>query len=162
MNRTVCRHVVCAFAVLFGASTLAADEKDDWKKLKGTWNVEKAVLMGNDMSDTFKSVVLTMDEGKYSAAFGGNEDKGTLKLDTAAKPKRVSITSTDGPNKGKTIEAIYDVDGDTLKVCYALEGKDPPKEFESKEGTQTLYVVYKRGKDKPKEKEKEKEKGKDK
>src|SRR5262249_7465158 len=146
MNRTVCRYAVCAIA-LIGTSTLLADEKDDWKALKGTWSVEKAVLMGNDMTDTFKSVTLTMDEGKYTATFGETEDKGTLTLDAAAKPKRVSITSTDGPNKGKTIEAIYDVDGDTLKVCYAIEGKDPPKEFELKEGTQTLYVVYKRGKE---------------
>lgn len=157
MSRTVSRYAVCAFAALIGTSTSFGDEKDEWKALKGAWNVEKAVVKGTDSSEALKAIVLTIDEGKYVAAFAGNEDKGTLKLDPAAKPKRVTITSTEGPNKGKTMEAIYEINGDTLKVCYALEGKDPPKEFESKEGTETLFVIYKRGKEKPKGEKKEKE-----
>jgi uncharacterized protein (TIGR03067 family) len=149
---------VCLLIALICVPTLFADEKDEWKVLKGTWNVEKAVLMGADQTEAFKSAVLTMEEGKYSVNFAGNVDKGTLKLDAAAKPKRVSITSTEGATKDKTIEAIYEIDGDTLKVCYTLEGKDAPKEFESKEGTNTLFVVYKRGKEKPTEKEPGKDK----
>lgn len=156
MSRTVCRLAICVLALGSGASALLADEKEDWKSLKGTWNVDKAVLMGMDQSEAFKTLVLTVDEGKYSVVFLGNTDKGTLKIDAAAKPKRISITGTEGPTKDKTIEAIYEIDGDTLKICYSLEGKDPPKAFESKEGTQTLFVVYKR--EKPKDKEKDKDK----
>jgi uncharacterized protein (TIGR03067 family) len=137
---------------------LSADEKDDAKAVKGAWTVEKAILMGADQTELFKTLVLTMDDGKYTVKFGENVDKGTYKIDATAKPKRVSITSTEGPMKDKTLEAIYDLDGDTLKVCYALDGKEAPKTFESKEGTQTFYVVYKRSKDKPEDKEKKKDK----
>ena len=49
------------FAAIVGASTLVADEKVEWKSLKGTWNVEKAVLMGQYQTETFKSLLLTMD-----------------------------------------------------------------------------------------------------
>jgi hypothetical protein len=38
------------------------------------------------------------------------------------------------------------LDGDTLKICYQLEGKDPPAGLESKAGTSTLSIVYKREK----------------
>jgi uncharacterized protein (TIGR03067 family) len=160
MSRTTWRNAICLFFALACVPAIFADEKDEWKALKGTWNVEKAVLNGGDMTEAFKSAVLMMEEGKYTVTFLGNSDKGTLKLDLAAKPKRISISGTEGPNKDKTYEGIYEIDGDTLKVCYALEGKDPPKAFESKEGTQTLFVVYKREKDKPKDKEKDKDKDK--
>lgn len=157
MSCTKCRNVVCMLAALVWVPVASADDKEDAKAVKGSWNVEKVVLMGTDQTEMFKSLVLTMDDGKYTVSFGTNVDKGTYKIDSSAKPKRVTITSTEGPMKDKTIEAIYDLNGDTLKVCYALEGKDPPKEFESKEGTQTLYVVYKRGKD-AKEKKEDKDK----
>ena len=123
-----------------------AARADDFKDLKGTWKVEKAVFMGNDSTALFGTAVLTIDEGKYTVAFGGMEDKGTLKLDAGKSPKQMTITSTEGTNKDKTFRAIYEVTGDTLKVCYELEGKEPPAKFESKEGTNTLFVTYKRDK----------------
>lgn len=146
MSRMICRGVLCMFAIVASSAAVLADDKDEWKKLSGKWNIEKAVLMGADSTEIFKTAKLTVEEGKYSVVFGEQEDKGTIKIDTAKKPKQMTIESTDGPNKGKIIMAIYEIDGDTCKICYALEGKDAPKEFESKEGTQTLYVVYKRDK----------------
>jgi uncharacterized protein (TIGR03067 family) len=126
---------------------LRADEKtDEWKGLKGTWKVEKAVFMGNDSTEAFGTAVLTMEEGKYVVAFAGQEDKGTIKLDASKNPKQMMIESTEGTNKGKTFPSIYELSGDTLKICYALEGKDPPKAFESKADTQTLFITYKRDK----------------
>ena len=58
----------------------------------------------------------------------------------------MTITGTDGPSKGKTLPAVYEVDGDSLKVCYTLDGKDPPTEFKSTAENKTLLVTYKRDK----------------
>jgi uncharacterized protein (TIGR03067 family) len=58
----------------------------------------------------------------------------------------MTITGTDGPNKGKTFLAIYERDGDTLKVCYDLSGKAHPTEFKTAQGTQLFLVTYKREK----------------
>src|SRR5688572_12211132 len=144
MTRTI---GLCCVALVTFAASLRADEKaDDWKGLKGTWKVEKAVFMGNDSTAVFGSVVLTMDEGKYTVAFGEMVDKGTIALDAAKKPKQMAIKATEGANKDKTVKAVYELDGDTLKVCYDLDGKDPPAGFESKAGTNTLFVTYKRDK----------------
>jgi uncharacterized protein (TIGR03067 family) len=119
---------------------------DDWKKLAGTWKVDAATFNGDDATALFKEAVLTIEEGKYKVAFGGMNDVGTLALDPAKKPKEMTITGTDGPSKGKTMPAIYEIDGDTLKVCYAIEGKDAPKEFKSTAENKTLLVTYKRDK----------------
>jgi len=55
----------------------------------------------------------------------------------------MDITGTEGPNKGKTILAIYERDGDTLRVCYDLSGKSRPSEFKTTEGTRLFLVEYK-------------------
>ena len=132
---------------LCATSLLRADAAaDDWKKLAGTWKVEAATFNGDDATAAFKEAVLTVEEGKYKVDFAGMTDVGTLKIHPAKKPKLMTIIGTDGPNKDKTVPAIYEIDGDTLKVCYTLDGKEAPKEFKSTAETKTLLVTYKRDK----------------
>jgi uncharacterized protein (TIGR03067 family) len=143
MSRTIGLSLFC---LVIAVAPAWADEKDDLKAMKGTWKVEKAVFMGSDATEIFKSVVLVIEDGKYTVTFAGQDDKGTMKLDAAKKPKRMTITGTEGPNKDKVIPCIYEIDGDTLKICYELDGKEPPTGFESKEGSKTLMATYKREK----------------
>ena len=144
MSRTI---GLCCALVLWSAPVGRADVKaDEWKGLKGTWTVEKAVLRGEDATDQFQSAVLTMEEGKYVVDFGGQQDKGTVTLDLTKKPRRMTVVSKEGTNQGKTFPAVYELAGDTLKVCYELEGNEPPAGLESKSGSTTLFVTYKRDK----------------
>ena len=50
------------------------------------------------------------------------------------EPKAMDITGTEGPNVGRTILAIYERNGDVLRVCYDLAGKTRPTEFETEDG----------------------------
>ena len=77
---------------------------------------------------------------------GKKPDRGTVKLMPSAKPKALDITGTEGPNKGKTILAIYERKGDTLRICYELSGKGRPTEFKTEAGTQLFLVEYQRQK----------------
>ena len=136
----------CGLFLAVVPAAIADDKADDWKGLKGTWKIEKAIFMGNESTDLFGSGVLTMEEGKYTFALAGMEDKGTIKIDAAKSPKQMTIESTEGTNKDKTFPAIYELSAETLKVCYNLEGKEYPTAFESKAGTPTLLITYKRNK----------------
>jgi hypothetical protein len=51
-----------------------------------------------------------------------------------------------GPDKGKTVRGIYEVKGDTQRVCVAAAGKPRPKAFESREGSGHTLITYKRAK----------------
>jgi uncharacterized protein (TIGR03067 family) len=53
------------------------------------------------------------------------------------------VTVAEGPNKGAVMLGIYEISGDTLKVCFDPEGKKRPTQFKSASGSQTL-VVHKR------------------
>ena len=127
-------------------TTLAADDSADIKNIQGSWLPVKAELGGGPMKDeVLKKITLKLESGKYEVS-AENVDKGTYMLDTAAKPKTIDIIGTEGPNVGKKIPAIYELDGDTLRICYGLGSSLRPTEFKSPSGTQVFLVTYKRKK----------------
>ena len=144
------KYLLC---ICFGVGVLlnafAADSPDEAKKVQGSWKPVKAELAGQPMTDTvLKSISLKLDNGKYEVYVGGRPDKGTTyTLDAAAKPKGMTITGTEGPNHGKTFPAIYELKGDTLRICYDLSGAKRPTEFKSIAGTQLYLVTYNRNKE---------------
>jgi uncharacterized protein (TIGR03067 family) len=58
------------------------------------------------------------------------------------KPSAMDITSTDGPNKGKTLLAIYKLEGDKLIVCYDLAGKKRPSDFKTEPKSLLFLATY--------------------
>jgi uncharacterized protein (TIGR03067 family) len=58
----------------------------------------------------------------------------------------MEIKPTGGPAKGKTVKAIYKIDGDALTICYDhnADAAKHPEKFESKDGTTLLLIAYKR------------------
>src|SRR5258706_15977842 len=127
------RIVLTVVAVALSAAAPSwADSKEN-QGMEGTWLPTAAELGGAAaFSDqVLKTMKLVVKGDAYTLTLGEAIDKGTLKLDAAAKPKTCDIKGTDGPNKGRTILAIYERDGDTLKICYDLSGKSHPKEFKT-------------------------------
>jgi uncharacterized protein (TIGR03067 family) len=140
---------LCAALVLvlvISSVTWSGDAKDAGA-LQGTWLPSAAELGGKPFPDEVRKTIKLVIKGeKYTVTVGDKVDQGTVKLNPSAKPKKMDITGTDGPNKDKTMLAIYEVNGDTLRVCYDLSGKSYPTEFKTKEGSQLFLVTYKREK----------------
>jgi uncharacterized protein (TIGR03067 family) len=136
-----------AILVLSVLSPARSAEDKDGDAMQGTWLPVSAELAGEKFPDEVRQTIKLAVEGdKYTVTVGKDVDRGTVKWDASARPKALDITGTDGPNKGKTILAIYELDGDTLRVCYDLSGKSRPTEFETKADTQLFLVTYKREK----------------
>jgi uncharacterized protein (TIGR03067 family) len=133
-------------AVVVVLSVCAVSRSDDAKKGDGTWVPTSAELAGMAFPDeVLKTMKLVIKDGEYTATVGMQIDKGTFKItDASEKIKKMDITGTDGPNKGKTILAIFELDGDTMKVCYDLSGEKRPTEFKTKPDTKLFLAVYKR------------------
>jgi uncharacterized protein (TIGR03067 family) len=144
--------LVCIAVVLtLSSSGRCADAKgtdDDAKVIQGTWLPSSGELAGKPFPEpVLKSIRLVLsDGGKYSVTTNDGADEGTTKTDPTKKPKTLDIVSTKGPNKGKTILAIYELKGDTLRVCYDLSGKGRPDEFKTKPQSQLFLVTYQREK----------------
>jgi len=135
-------------ALVASLNAFAAGLPGDAKAVQGTWQPVKAELAGHPMTDdVLKSISLKMDNGKYEVFVGANPDRGTYTLDAATKPKSITVTGTAGPNNGKTFPAIYELKGDTLRICYDLSGAKRPTEFKSVAGTKLYLVIYSRKKE---------------
>jgi uncharacterized protein (TIGR03067 family) len=143
------KHILyLCLAVAASLNALAAAPPDDAKTLQGSWVPVKGELAGQPMIETvLKTISLKLDNGKYEVSAGGLQDKGTYTVDSTTRPKSMTITGTEGPNKGKTYPAIYELKDDTLRICYDLSGSKRPTEFKSSVGTQLYLVTYHRKKE---------------
>lgn len=128
-------------------SACSSGGREDGKMIDGTWLPVEAELGGQKFPDEIlKTLKLTMSDGNYTVNVGEKIDKGTVQFEPTTMPKAMDITGTEGPNKGKTIPAIYELTGDTLRICYDLAGKERPTEFKTVKDTQQFLVSYKREK----------------
>jgi uncharacterized protein (TIGR03067 family) len=136
----------CVIAAgILAAAAFAADAPDDAQGIQGTWLPTKGELGGKPVPDAvLKKISLKLDDGNYLATAAGEPDKGTYVLDSKSKPKSITVKGTEGPNKGKTFPAIYELEGDTLRICYDLSESKRPTEFTTAAGTQLYLVTYKR------------------
>src|SRR4051812_1111877 len=139
--------------LLVSAVVVAAEKADDekaaadQKALQGDWVPAKAELAGAPMPDAvLKTISLKLIKNDYEVLVAGKPDKGTWTIDPSGKPKGMKITGVKGPNAGKIFPAIYELSGDTLRLCYDLSGKKQPTEFKTKTGTKLYLVTYKRQK----------------
>jgi uncharacterized protein (TIGR03067 family) len=115
-------------------------------KLEGKWQVVSSVNNGNEDADAKEhSVVIT---GKSFVVKKGDEAifKGDLKADDKKKPAQVDFHFTMGPPEleDKTAKGIYELKGDTLRICLSNPGEDRPAEFTSAEGSMRHLVTLKR------------------
>ncbi len=142
------KHIFCiGLAVAASLSAFAADPPDDAKAVQGSWTPARAELAGQPVADdVLKSISLKLEHGKYEVFVGDKPDRGTYTIDSTTKPKSITITGTEGPNNGRTYPAIYELKGDTLRICYDLSGAKRPTEFKSSAGTKLYLVTYNRKK----------------
>lgn len=141
--------LLCTLVLTMAAGSSRADDKADVEKelkmFQGTWTFESVEAGGKTvLSDGFKDMTVTFDGDKYAVKNGNDVvESATLKLGPSKAPKAFDVTVTEGPKKGATMLCIYEISGDTLKVCFDPEGKKRPTEFKTGSGPEIL-VVHKR------------------
>jgi len=135
-------------AALAALAVAAAPADADRAAVRGTWLLEAATLEGRDHTDDFRGMKLILDGDRYTLDFDTNTDKGTFTLDATKSPKRIDVRSAEGPFKGKTLPGIYELKGDTLRLCLDGDGKADkrPTAFEAPGTTRNMLLTYRREK----------------
>ena len=124
---------------------LAQEEKAGADRLKGIYTIVRGEKDGKVIpAERIKGSVVTFTEKKV---YGTDKDRkevfaASYTLDTSRKPWVIHMTSG-GPKKTEKADGIIEVDGDTLRVCYALPGGKTPTSF--KAGQKQHCFVLKRG-----------------
>ena len=140
----------CTLILISSSGNARADDKEDvekeLKKFQGAWTFESVEGGGKEQpAAEFKGMTVTFEGDKYTVKKGAEVIQvGTQKLDPSKSPKTIDVTVTEGLSKGAVMLGIYEISGDTLKVCFDPEGKKRPTEFKSASGSQTFVSVHKR------------------
>jgi len=131
------------------------------QQLLGTWAVVRAELGRESMPpEAAARVEIEFDEsGAYRVRFAGEiSDSGYFELlavaDRFSKTEseslphhRITLHGKTGTNAGRTLPGIFQLRGDRLKLCLALEGETAPTGFASSNGASNAphyLVTYKR------------------
>jgi uncharacterized protein (TIGR03067 family) len=146
--RTSLVALLCIFGIA-ASSTLADDKADiekELKKFQGNWTIESSETGGMAVPpDQLKEFILTFEGDKHTLKYGDKVFQvGTQKIDPSKSPKTIDVTLTEGASKGTVMLGIYEIDGDTLKVCFDPEGKKRPTELKSSAGSPNFVNVHKR------------------
>jgi uncharacterized protein (TIGR03067 family) len=127
---------------LLGAAPGEDDEKER-KALQGVWTLVELTESGKNTAEDKKPMeVIFRGKGVVVNVKGESLGRATYTLDLTKKPRRIDVTLAKGEEK-HTFTAIYELDGDTLKLCHFVgEKKGYPEKFEATKDT--VLAVLKR------------------
>jgi uncharacterized protein (TIGR03067 family) len=148
--------VLAIVALLAGLGLQAAegDGKEeavakDLQAIKGTWRLICREVDGRkDSEEEIKDTIGTGDGlGKFSVRQGDKLiGEGTVKLDPTKKPKTMDVAYSEGRHKGERRLGIYEIEGDTFRICVAKPGDERPTDFSANTGSGRILIVYQREK----------------
>jgi uncharacterized protein (TIGR03067 family) len=125
-----------------------AQPGSDTQQVQGTWQL--VTLEGNVrqiVSFSLKDLLnarLVIDGKRWKYKLGKTRLRMVYRLDPWKDPKKLDLTITAGPARGKIFQAIYALHGDILKICHhRLPGNERPADFETAADGEYLVTIWK-------------------
>jgi uncharacterized protein (TIGR03067 family) len=121
--------------------------KDELARMEGTWQLVYAETDGKSAPGERVQAVRVIIKGSNHSVYFGDKvvaQDVSFRLDPSATPKTTDDTINDGPEKGKQVHGIYELDGHTLASCVAKIGQERPKKFATTPGSGHTFRVFKR------------------
>ena len=123
----------------------------DLKSITGNWTPTSRETDGEKTAaDAFKGVTVKVAaDGTATVSKDGKVVRKVkwVNMDPTLKTKAVDVEVIEGDDKGKTLLAIYRVEGDQFTVCVANAGKDRPTAFSTATDSGRSMMSYTRSKD---------------
>ena len=121
----------------------------DLERLQGTWTVASLEVDGQAMESPAEACIV-IQGSRFTSTGMGAEYGGTFELDGASKPACIDMKFDTGPEKGNTNLGIYQLKGDSWKLCLATRGTVRPASFQSIAGSGIALETLVRGMAAPK------------
>jgi uncharacterized protein (TIGR03067 family) len=136
--------LVIAACLSAGAGAPPDAARQEMARLEGEWSMVSGEADGQPLpAEMVRTARRVAKDGETTVTIGGRLFmKARFTVDPAKTPKAIDYTMTDGPTKGKIQLGIYELDGDTVRFCFAAPGMDRPADF--KGGSGRALSVWKR------------------
>ncbi|MFO7275881.1 MAG: TIGR03067 domain-containing protein [Pseudomonadota bacterium] len=115
--------------------------------LEGTWVPVAASVSGQELAVAELRVArFVLEQGEYRIIDRDDQvvDSGNYTIDESVLPRQMDIIGVAGPNSGRVMLAIFELEGDRLTVCYDLERNERPADMQAKEDQLLLSITYAR------------------
>lgn len=115
--------------------------------VEGSWVPVAAAVSGQPLDvDELRVARFVLDRGGYEIIDRANHvvDSGDYRVDATVSPWSMDIIGVSGPNAGRTMLAIFELQGDRLTVCYDLEAASRPQDMQPLEDQLLLVITYQR------------------
>jgi RNA polymerase sigma factor (sigma-70 family) len=133
-----------------GKSTTAGPKRD-LDRLQGTWQVVGVEEGGTEVEKETKETFVVKGGTMTSCRDGKVQVTMKITLAPKKKPKAIDLEFTDGKEKGYKNRAIYQLDGDRLKLRmndkFGGNGEaERPRDFSTARGKEAVLFILKRAK----------------
>jgi uncharacterized protein (TIGR03067 family) len=140
--------ILVLWCVFLAYGEARSDDAKEQEKLEGTWSFVNSSGEASQKKEKLAAVRMVFKGDTVSFVGEGKKRtvQGTYIVDLSKNPKTMDI-NLENDGKKLTTLAIYELDGDALKLCHYLGGmasKERPKEFVADK--QTVLGVLKREK----------------
>jgi len=144
-------------ALLLGAEPPADAVRKDKEKLTGTWTVVSAEVNGMQVpAEALKDFQFIFTAEKMTRKKDGKvQSEAGYRIDPTKSPKWMDGLGPPG-DKQPYVPTLYEIDGDTLKLCFRTDYKDKnrkvvenpvrPTKLDGGAGTNQVLLVLKREK----------------
>lgn len=128
------------------ANNSAADTKSalveaDLKALQGTWRVTYSEDSGRVApQESLRDLQFEFEGSTMKMKVAGQSNAVKFSLDASTKPKSIDLSEKHGTKPG-----IYDIQGDTLRICISETGEQRPTQFDSQpDSANDVIIILKR------------------
>ena len=125
-------------------------EDPELARLAGEWSMISGERDGYPIPDAFVKTGRRVARGnETTVSFGGQVYlKATYTVDASATPATIDYAILEGPSAGMIQRGIYELTGDTLRVCFSTPGRERPSHLATKAGEGRTLAVWKRNREK--------------
>jgi RNA polymerase sigma factor (sigma-70 family) len=118
----------------------AVPVRSDQELLQGTWVIARMGFAGQEM-DVGPRWLITFDGDRCALDFGPQRlIPTTFQIDPGKSPKTIDFTFVNEPNQ--VSPGIYDIDGDTPRICYDRACRERPTAFATAaDATFDLFIL---------------------
>jgi uncharacterized protein (TIGR03067 family) len=111
-------------------------------KLQGAWTLTTLHMDGREFPASGR---IEIAGDRFKSIGMGAEYAGNVELDDTKKPARFDLVFTEGPEAGNRNLGIYQVNGDSWKLCLNTTGKSRPRSFAANPGSGNALEIFTRG-----------------
>lgn len=111
-------------------------------KLDGDWTLSALEIDGRAMP---VAGGIEIKAGRFRAIGMGADYAGSVEVDDTAVPAQIDLVFGEGPEAGNRNRGIYEIDGETLRICLNMMGKARPASFATPPGSGNALEVFRRG-----------------